>query len=77
LVEGGCGTSGAVGRGISRGCAEGGSVGMRGEDGIGGSGCSNCNEWRELVAAALEELGRGRLDLARERLEAAVTCKGV
>lgn len=63
---------GAVGLGISRGCAEGVSVGMRGEGGIGRSGCSKCNEWREVVAAALEELGRGRLDLARERLEAAL-----
>jgi hypothetical protein len=45
---------------------------MRAEDGIGRSGCSKCNEWREVVAAALDELGRGRLDLARERLLAAV-----
>lgn len=42
------------------------------DGGLERSGCSNCNEWREIVAAALEELERGRLDLARERLLAAV-----
>jgi hypothetical protein len=50
---------------------------MRVEDGVGRSGCSKCNEWREVVAAALEELGRGRLDLARARLETVVKSKGV
>ncbi len=53
---------------ISRGSAEAMSVGMGAEVGSEPSGCSKCNKWREAIVAALEELERGRLDLARERL---------
>jgi len=49
------------------------SVGMGAEVGSEPSGCSKCSKWREAVVAALEQLERGRLDLAGERLSTLLT----
>ena len=72
MVEVGCGALRSVSRGISGSSREVKSVGMGPEIGPDRSGCSKCNELRDLARAVLEELRRGRLDLAQERLLAIV-----
>lgn len=66
--EGGSGGLRLVSGVISGGSVEVASVGVGAEVGLEPSDCSRCSKWREAVEAALEELDRGRLDLARERL---------
>lgn len=70
--EGGSGGLRLVSGVISGGSAEVVSVAVGAEVGAEASGCSKCNEWRNAVVTAQEELERGRLDLAREGLLALV-----
>lgn len=73
MVEVGGGSLASVSAVISVGSTAATSVGM-GLDGCDGpSECSKCSKWREAVVRALEELDRGRLDLAREQLRKIAT----
>lgn len=73
MVEVGGGSLASVSAVISGGPTAATSVGM-GLDGCDRpSECSKCSKWREAVVRALEELDRGRLDLAREQLRKIAT----